>query len=116
MNIETCYKYFEFLNNECDRYLKDRHISEEEISQMKIELDRFLEKANGSDLPIEIKDKIADLKLDYVFSPNRESRSFLVLLMFGRSAQRIRERKLKIKVEEFKNQISGLPIFIRMNY
>jgi hypothetical protein len=116
MNIETCYKYFEFLNNECDRYLKDQVITEEEISQMKIELDTFMEKANRSDLPTKIKNKIADLKLDYVYNSKRESVTFLGMLTFGSSARYRREKKLKCKVEDLKLQISGLPMFIKMNY
>ena len=116
MNIEICYKYFEFLNNECDRYLIDKHISEEEISQMKIEFDRFMEKANRSDLPTKIKSKIAELKLDYVYDSKRETRAFLGMLAFGATPKYRREKKLKKEVEAFKLQIKGLPTFIKMNY
>ena len=116
MNIETCYKYFEFLNSECDRYLKDHTITEDEISQMKIEFDRFLKKVNESDLPTEIKNKITNLKLDYVYTSKRESLAFVGFLIFGRSAKYRREQILKNKVEDFRFQIKGLPMFIKMNY
>lgn len=113
MNIETCYKYFEFLNFECDRYLEDSKIEEDEIHQLKIELDKFLKEANNSDLPLEIKTKIADLKLDYYFNENRE---YLELLGRWNLGKRKRQRKLKKMVEAFKYQINGLPMFIKMNY
>jgi hypothetical protein len=113
MNIETCYKYFEFLNIECDRYLKDRTIEEDEIHQLKIELDKFLKEAINSDLPLEIKTKIADLKLDYNFNGNRE---YLELLGRWNLGKHKRQRKLKKMVEDFKYQINGLPMFIKMNY
>lgn len=113
MNIETCYKYFEFLNSECDRYLKDWKIDEDEIHQLKIELDRFLEEATTSDLPLEIKTKIANLKLDYTFNDFRE---YLPLLGGWDLGKHKRQRKLKKRVKDFKNQIKELPLFIRMNY
>jgi hypothetical protein len=75
-----------------------------------------MEKANRSDLPTKIKNKIADLKLDYVYNSKRESETFLGMLTFGSSARHIREKKLKCKVEDLKLQISGLPMFIKMNY
>lgn len=113
MNIETCYKYFEFLNIECDRYLKDGKIEEDEIHQLKIELDKFLKEVNKSDLPLEIKTKIADLKLDYNFNSNRE---YLELLDRWNLGKYRRQRKLNKMVEDFKYQIKGLPMFIKMNY
>jgi hypothetical protein len=54
-----------------------------------------MEKANRSDLPTKIKNKIADLKLDYVYNSKRESVTFLGMLTFGSSARHIREKKLK---------------------
>lgn len=113
MNIETCYKYFEFLNIECDRYLKDSKIEEDEIHQLKIELDKFLKEASNSDLPLEIKTKIADLKIDYKFNGNRE---YLELLGRWNLGKHKRQRKLKKIVEDFKYKIYGIPMFIKMNY
>jgi hypothetical protein len=113
MNIEKCYKYFEFLNTECDRYLKDDIIEEEEIHQLEIEIGRFIEEANNSDLPFPIKNKIADLKLDYKFNSNREYLELLGRFNFGKHR---RQRKIKKMVEDLKFQIKGLPMFIKMNY
>lgn len=113
MNIETCYNYVEFLNIECDRYLKNRTIEEDEIHQLKIELDKFLQEVGNSELPWEIKTKIADLKLDYSFNGNREYLELLGSWNFGKHRRR---RKLKKMVEDFKHQINGLPMFIKLNY
>ena len=113
MNIETCYKYFKFLNTECDRYLEDDFIEEEEINQLDIEFKRFIENVNNSDLPNEIKNKITNLKLDYTFNSNRDYLEILGHWNFGKHR---RQRKLKRMVEEFKFQINGLPMFIQLNF
>lgn len=113
MNIEICHKYVEFLNAECDRYLKDDQIVEEEIHQLKIEFDRFIEEANTSDLPLLLINKITDLKLDYVYRYNREYGDLLGRWNIGKHR---RQRILKNMVEDFKFQIKGLPMFIKMNF
>jgi hypothetical protein len=113
MTIETCYNYFVFLNSECDRYLKDHYIDENEIHQLKIELDRFLIEASKSELPLELKSIIGELKLDYQFKGSREYLPLLGHFYFGRKR---RERLLKRRVEEFNYQIKGLPMYLKMNY
>lgn len=113
MNIETCYKYFEFLNTECDRYLKDGEITDEEMHQLKIEFDKFIKEVNDSDLPAELKNKIKDLKLDYVYKSRREYGDLLGRFNFGSNR---RLSKLKKQVEDFKFHIKGLPMFIKLNY
>lgn len=113
MNIEKCYKYFVFLNTECDRYLEDNKIEEDEINQLKIEIERFKNEANNSDLPLPIKNKIAELKLDYEFNYNREYLVLLGRLNFGKHR---RQKKIKKMVEELKCQIGGMPFFLKMNY
>lgn len=113
MNIEKCYKYFEFLNTECDRYLSDGRIEEDEVYQLKVELERFKIEANNSDLPLPLKNKIAELKLAYNYNSNRE---YLELLGRFNLGKHKRQRKTKRMVEEFKYQIRGLPMFIKMNY
>ena len=113
MNIETCYKYFEFLNKECDRYLRDGKIEEDEIHQLKIELDRFIQETKASDLPHELIDKINALNLDFDYNPNNEKLELLGRFNLGKHK---RERNMKKMVEDFKFQIQGLPMFIKMNF
>jgi hypothetical protein len=113
MNIETCYTYFEFLNTECDRYLKDHRIEEDEIHQLKIELDKFVAAARNSELPVELKAKIADLKLDYEFNAHREYLELLGRFNFGKHR---RQRKINTSVKDFKQQIVGMPMYIKLNF
>ena len=113
MNIETCQKYFDFLNRECDRYLKDDRIDENEMHQLKIEFDRFVDNVRNSDLPATLKNKVIDLNLDYVYSEYRE---FGNLLGYWNIGKYRKQRKLKNKVEEFKFHKKGMSMFIKMNY
>lgn len=113
MDLENCYKYLVFLNTECDRYLMDQEITEEEIHQLKIELDRFISEAASSDLPIELKAKIKDLKLQYVYRTSREYGDLLGRFNLGKQR---RQRKLMNAVEAFKFEIKGMSLFIKMNY
>ena len=113
MNIETCYKYFQFLNTECDRYLQDGEITDEEMQQLKIEFDRFIKDANDSDLPSELKNKIKILKLDYVYKSRREYGDLLGRFNFGSNR---RHSKMLKQVEDFKFNIKGLPMFIKLNF
>lgn len=113
MTIETCYKYLVFLNTECDRYLTDHSIHEDEIHQLQIELDRFRAEVLNSDLPSDIKTKIADLNIHYQFKAYREYLPLLGTLNLGKHR---RKRQLKKEVEAFKNSIDGLPMFVKMKY
>lgn len=113
MTIETCYKYLVFLNRECDRYLKDSRIVEDEIHQLQIELGRFRAEVMNSELPSEIKTKIAALNITYQFKGYRE---YLPLLGSWNLGKHKRRRELKKTVEDFKHTIDGLPMFIKMNY
>lgn len=111
-----CYKYFVFLNTECDRYLQDNSIDEAEIAHLKIEFDLFIERAAESDLPTELKQKIAALKLDYKYHPQRDNINMVKRLTFGRIAEYRRQQKLKQKVEALKFEIKGIPMFMQLHY
>ncbi len=112
MNIETCIKYFGFLNHECDRYLNGG-ITDEEIQQLKIETDRFIELVMNSDLPFSLKQKIAAIKLEYSYNSMRE---YLPLLGGWDLTRHKRQRERRKKVEDLKFQIKDLPRFIQLNY
>ena len=113
MNIETCYKYFVFLNTECDRYLLDDQITDEEMHNLKIEFDKFIELSNNSNLPIELKNKIKTLELNYEYKVRREYGPLLGRFNFGSRRRLYNQTK---QVEELKFQIKGLPMFIKMNF
>lgn len=111
-----CYKYFVFLNTECDRYLRDGKIKEEEIAQLKIEFDLFIERVKVSDLPCDLKAKIVDLKLKHSYHPQRDDINMIKRLIFGRISDSYSSHKLKKKVEALKNEIKGIPTLIKLNY
>lgn len=113
MNAETCRKYFDFLITECERYIEDRKIEEDEIHQLKIEFDRFLEKIVNSDLPSDLKTRITELNLDYTFNSNRDYFEFL-----GRwnPVKHRRKARLLKSVEDFKFEISALSNYIKLNF
>jgi hypothetical protein len=116
LDIETCYKYFVFLNTECERYLRDKKIEEEEIANLKIEFDRFIKKALISDLPKELISKIAALELDYTYHPQRDNINMIKRLTFGRIADYHRSRLLKNEIEAFHFKIKGMPMYIKLHY
>lgn len=113
MNIETCYKYVMFLIAECDRYLGDEEITDEEMHSLKIEFDAFIEQTNNSNLPIELKNKINALELDYTYQARREYGPLLGRFNFG---SRRRRADQKQQIEEMKFQMKGLPMFMKMNF
>ncbi|MCH2231784.1 MAG: hypothetical protein MK105_15730 [Crocinitomicaceae bacterium] len=113
MNIDTCYKYFVFLNTECDRYLEDGEITDEEMHQLKIEFDKFIKEAYESDLPSELKNKIGKLSLKFEYKATREYGDMLGRWNFGAKKRRLRQEN---QVEELQYQIKGLPMFIKMNF
>lgn len=113
MDIQTCYKYIVFLNTECERYLEDDEITDEELLDLKIEFDKFIKEVEVSDLPSELKNKITELSLSFKFKTNSQYTDLLGRLIFGTSRRRLRQKK---QVEEFHHQIKALPMFIKMNY
>ena len=113
MDIETCSKYFDFLITECKRYLKDNRIEEDEIHQLKIEFDRFIQKAMTGNIPLELKNKINDLNLDYDYQPRRE---YGELLGYWNLGKHRRQKINKSKIEKFKNQLKEVSSYIRLNY
>jgi hypothetical protein len=113
MNIETCYKYFVFLNTECERYLEDDKITDEEMHHLKIEFDKFIKEADDSNLPSDLKNKIGELSLKFEYKERREYGDMLGRWNFGAKRRRLRQKN---QVEELKYQIKGLPMFIKMNF
>ena len=83
---------------------------------MKIEFDRFILKALGSDLTAELHSQISKLTLKYEYHKRREDINFLTRLLIGRAAVYQREREHKELIDQLKYQIKGIPMFIKMNY
>ena len=113
MTLDTCYKYFVFLNNECDRYLEDGIIEDEEIHFLKIEFDLFIEKLENSALPEQLKERISVLEINYKYSNIKE---FLETIFKTRLFRNVGKKRNLNTIENFKYQIKSLPMFIKINF
>ena len=51
MEIETCIKYLDFVSHECKRHLKGGRITDDELVNLIVEVQRFKEKCLKSQLP-----------------------------------------------------------------
>lgn len=121
MNIETCIKYLDFVSGECNRYLKDGNVSDDELVNFIIELERFKEKCINSILPEELKLKISELKISYTIKGVERGTWYLVAAFasIGSWAFLIHMRqqaKRKQILNEIKFDTSRLSSFIRLNY
>jgi len=65
MNIQTCIQYLNFVDNECDRILRDGSVSDDELNDLIIEFQGFQEKVKASNLEHDIKTKVAEIKFNY---------------------------------------------------
>ncbi|MCR9173504.1 MAG: hypothetical protein NXI10_13470 [bacterium] len=121
MTLETCIKYLDFVANECTRYLNDRRVTDDELISLVIEMQRFQEKCLASDLPEEIKEKIAEIKLNYSIKKVERSTKYLIVafITFGSWALLLyyrQQAKRKQILNEIKFDTSRLASSIRMNY
>lgn len=85
MDITTCIQYLNFVANECDRILRDKQVSDEELNDLIIEFRGFQEKVEVSNLEDDIKSKVAEIQFAYsIKSVNRNQWTQLAgLLTFG---------------------------------
>lgn len=121
MNVETCIKYLDFVSNECSRHLKDGRVTDDELINLIIELQRFKEKCLDGELPQEIKSKIFEIKMNYTIKKVERGTWFLVaafatfgswaILMYWRQQSRRKEILNDIKFDT-----SRLSSFVRINY
>ena len=119
MNINECTKYFDFLTSECDRFLSDKKIEEEEIQKMQNELFRFKELSKRSELPKEIKKIVEELNLTYQVSERNEYFKLLALATLGYwyiIYEKRKARKMANCIHDFKTQVSQVSMFLKLNY
>ena len=64
LTLETIHKYLKYFSNECDRHLRDKEVSYDEINQLSIELERFINMVNKSELSKETKYQINKLSFE----------------------------------------------------
>jgi hypothetical protein len=121
MNIETCIKYLEFVYHEGERFLKDGRVTDDELNQLIIEFHRFLDQVSESALPVGIKDRIAELNIDYPRAQIGRGYWYMLSVVFTLGLMAIisanlRQRKRKRVLKNLKSDTANTLIFIKMNY
>jgi hypothetical protein len=121
MNIETCIKYLKFVYHECERFLEDGRVTDDELNKLIIEFHRFLDQASESTLPVGIKDRIAELNIDYPRAQIRRGYWYMFSVVFTLGLMAIistnlRQRKRKRVLENLKSDTANTLIFIKTNY
>jgi hypothetical protein len=120
MNKETCIKYLDYVSQECEKYLRDSQVTDDELVNLIIEFQRFQDKTLQSQLPEEIKNKIAEIKLDFSIKQVERGNWYLIaaFLTFGSWAIFIHMRKQAKRKEALnmmKFDVSRLSTFIKLN-
>lgn len=121
MDIKTCISYLDFVVAECDKHLRDKQVTDDELVNLIIEFQRFQVQINESALPEEIKRKIAEIKLNYSIKAVERSSWFLMVavLTFGSWAIILNMRKQAKRKEALnllKFDATRLSSFVRFNY
>jgi len=117
MDIETCIKYLEFVNTECDRHLKDGNVSDDELISLIVEFERFQESVEKSELPEIVKSQVADIKLKYSAKGVERGSWFSAAYRttFGSFLSR-KQSKRKEALKAIKYDVSRLASHLKMNY
>lgn len=121
MSPELCAKYLDFVANECERYLLDQEVTDEEMMDFLIELKRFKEKVARSDLHEEIKTKIAGIHLEYSIDKLKRNAwySLLRMLTFGDWSafyeMRVQAKRIRA-LSNIKSEVSAAALHIRWHY
>ncbi len=119
MDITKCTKYIDFLSSECDRFLKNRKVTEEEVLKMRNELLRFKDLTNASGLSPEIIKRVNELNLTYEVSEKSEYFKVLALATLGYwyiIYENRKARKMENCMHDFKGQVSELSLFLKLNF
>ena len=121
MDIETCIKYLNYVSQECERHLRDKQVTDDELSNLIIQFQRFQDKTAKSNLPDEIKTKISDIKLNYSLKNVERGTwfliaAFLTLGSWGVVISMNKQKKRKEALTGLKFDTSRLASNIRLNY
>lgn len=121
MNTETCIKYLDFVNKECDRFLDDNRVTDDELNQLIIEFQRFQQQVADSELPEPVKNRIGGMTIDYSRAQIERGYwyMFAVLLTLGLMVIFLsywRQLKRKRALVNLKSEASSALMFIKMNY
>ena len=119
--METIHKYLKYISNECDRHLRDKEVSYDEINQLSIELERFINMINESELPKETKSQINKLSFKTDNKDIRKSwfKSLINSLLLNDesptniSYYNIQKNRTK-DIKKLKNDVSNLSLKLKM--
>lgn len=64
MDVETCIKYLNFVSSECQKHLGDKGVTDDELTSLIVELQRFKESCLNSELPEEVKTKVSAIRIN----------------------------------------------------
>lgn len=120
MNTTTCINYLNYVSSECDKYLKEEQVNDDQLVNLIIEFQRFQEQTLVSDLPDELKKQLAEIKLDYSIKGVERSQYFVIIafLTFGSWAIFLnmrRQAKRKQAVNNLKFDTSRLASWMQLN-
>ncbi|MBD79615.1 MAG: hypothetical protein CL840_11915 [Crocinitomicaceae bacterium] len=121
MELDTCFKYLEFVHAECERHLADGVVEDDELFQLIIEFNRFQEHIKRSDLPEELKSKIAKVEFNYTRKKVKRNAVYMLLafVTVGTWAYvaMLRQQRNRIRtLEDIKHDMNSLSMHMRMNY
>lgn len=121
MDIATCKKYISFVNEECERHLKDGRVMDDELFQLIIEFVRFQEKVAESELPDALKEKISSVDFRYTRSRVNRSKVTLILAVITLGIWAIiiwlgRQQRRNRALENIKHDMNSLGMWIDMHY
>lgn len=121
MTLDTVHKYLKYISNECDRHLKDKEVSYDEINQLSIELERFINLVNESEFSKETKYQINKLSFETDNKNIRKSwiKSLINSLILNKESPTnisyYNTQKSRIEdLKKLKNDVSDLSLKLRM--
>ena len=121
MDLETCKKYILFVSRQCDRYLEDGRVMDDELFQLIIEFVRFKEKVAESELPDALKEKISSVDFRYTRSGVNRSKGTLILAVITLGIWAViiwlgRQQRRNRALENIKHDMNSLGMWIDMQY
>lgn len=121
MDIKTTTKYLEFVATECQRHLEDGRVTDDELMQLIAAFEKFQKETMNSELPIEIKNWIKEIKFNY--SPKKLNRgilfmaiTFISLGSWAYIAEFKRQSSRKVTLKNLEDEVTGIAFKIKMQY
>ncbi len=119
MDIDAYHKYLSFMAGEAAKVMTDP--SDDEVIRLSTEFNAFKERCATSDLPAEVKQEIAKVKVDYTSAATSKSTWMIYagVLTFGVAALIFYYRRLGERrelVQGLKSHLDALSMRTRLRY